>query len=78
MLRMAAVALACLTAVPGLGAFRNGGASPLVGADYAQIETLYGRSLHDLGLGADNGRAFARSFTSDGEWVLPSGAVTGQ
>jgi hypothetical protein len=78
MLRMAAVALAFLTAVPGLVAFRNAVVSPLTGADYAEIETLYGRSLHDLGLGAEDGRAFARSFTPDGEWVLPAGAVTGQ
>lgn len=78
MLRIAAVALACLTAVPGLVAFRNGAVSPLTGADYVQIETLYGRSLHDLALGADEGRAFARSFTPDGEWVLPSGAIRGR
>ncbi len=83
MLRIAAVALACLTAVPGLVAFRNGTsrnatASPLTGADYVQIETLYGRSLHELGLGTDEGRAFAKSFTPDGEWVLPSGAIRGQ
>jgi hypothetical protein len=78
MLRMVAVALVCLTAVPGLVAFRNGAVSPLVGADYTQIETLYGRSLHDLGLGADGGRAFAASFTPDGTWVLPSGTATGR
>lgn len=78
MSRIAAVALACLTAVPGLVAVRNGEVSPLVGADYVEIETLYGRSLHDLSLGAEEGRAFARSFTADGKWVLPSGTVRGR
>ena len=83
MLRIAALALALLTAGPGLVAFRNGAsrngtASPLSGADYVQIETLYGRSLHDLGLSADDGRAFAKSFASDGEWVLPTGSSRGQ
>ncbi|MGE0447914.1 MAG: nuclear transport factor 2 family protein [Vicinamibacterales bacterium] len=78
MLRNAAVALACLVAGTGLLASRNGVVSPLAGADYAEIETQYGRSLHDLSLGTDAGRAFAGSFTPDGEWVLPTGRSSGR
>lgn len=78
MSRIAAVALASLLVVPTLFASRSGEVSPLVGADYAEIETLYGRSLHDLGLGTNDGRAFAASFTPDGEWVLPSGVSRGR
>jgi hypothetical protein len=75
---MASTALACLIASSALLASMAGEVSPLAGADYAEIETLYGRSLHALELGTDAGRAYAASFTPDGKWVLPGGTILGR
>jgi hypothetical protein len=50
----------------------------LTGVDYYEIQTLYGRSLHDLSLGADNGQSFARIFAPDAEVFAPAAHLTGR
>ena len=48
----------------------------LAGADYAEIQTTYGRSLHAVG--EDGGSAFADAFTVDGAIAGPAGRVAGR
>lgn len=53
----------------------------LTGSDYAEIQGLYGRSLHDVGAAdggsSRGGAAYARSFVADGQLISPSGTRTG-
>ena len=48
----------------------------LAGADYVEIQTAYGRSLHAVG--EDGGSAFADAFTLDGAIAGPAGLVVGR
>ena len=77
MLKALATAAGFIVAVHGvLSSQRQAAPPPLEASDYAEIETLYGRSLHDVGV-ADAGASFARSFTSDGELVQSQRAISG-
>ena len=50
--------------------------APLTGADYVEIETAYGRSLHAVGM--DGGSGFSDVFTIDGTIAGPAGRVMGR
>jgi hypothetical protein len=60
------------------GAASDDAASPeLSGRDYAEIEQLYWRYNVAFDSAATGGRAFARTFVPDGEFVTATGTVTG-
>ena len=77
MLKALATAAGFIVAAHGVLSSQQQAAPPaLEASDYTEIETLYGRSLHDVGV-ADAGAPFARSFTSDGELVQSERAISG-
>jgi hypothetical protein len=71
-----AVGLA-LSALGGAQAQQGSGkaSATLTALDYAEIQSLYGRYAHYFDTCADNGLAFARLFTRDGQFIQPDGRV---
>ena len=74
---LSTLASAVLAAGTSYGQEPAGTVSSLTAVDYAQIEMLYGRYNMARDSGADEGNAFARTFTSDGELVSPRGQFVG-
>ena len=68
-----AVVLVAVHAAPGS---QPVGPDPLSASDYVRIRTLYGRSLHDVGV--DEGVSFARSFTADGALIESGRTISGR